>query len=186
MSSRSDTLSPPSSRGLKWHTYSVHAPLESSFVSTLRIPELYSGYLVRLPIRAHTLGTGALSSTRIRLRSGLAVNALLFGTSVFQSTAYGQSLATPEERQQEPATETLQVRILTSQRDLPWVADIMGSDKVSGTIVGVGNTTLPMRCDQDDDPGYASYSVDISKDTDDNDESLAVQIVANNGTDKGG
>jgi hypothetical protein len=58
----------------------------------------------------------------------------------------------------------------------------MGSDPVSGTIEGEGNDILPMRCDEDDDSGYASYSVDISKDTDDNDESLAVQIVANNGT----
>jgi hypothetical protein len=33
----------------------------------------------------------------------------------------------------------------------------MGSDSVSGTIEGEGNDILPMRRDEDDDPGYASY-----------------------------
>src|SRR6266511_5020504 len=82
MISRCTTLSPPSSCGLKWHTYSVHAPLESSFASTFSSPKLYSGYLARLPRRAHTSERGALSSTRIRLRSGLDVSVLTTGTFV--------------------------------------------------------------------------------------------------------
>src|SRR5262245_4051946 len=76
MISRCTTLSPPSACGLEWHTYSVHAPLESTFASTFSSPKLYSGYLARLPRRAHTSEMGALSSTRIRLRSGVDVSVL--------------------------------------------------------------------------------------------------------------
>jgi hypothetical protein len=102
---------------------------------------------------------------------------LLLGTFVFQA-AYAQSLATPEERRQEPTTETLQVRILTSDEDLDWTGTIMGSDMISSTIEGEGDHALLMRCDDDDAEGFGTYSVDVTKE-DDNDEALAIQIVQN-------
>jgi hypothetical protein len=98
---------------------------------------------------------------------------------LWAAPAAAQSLAPTEPQDRH---DMVQVRILTTDGDLDWTGNIMGSDLVSSTIEGEGDDAILMRCDEDDDAGFGSYSVDFTKE-DDNDETLAVQIIANaNGT----
>ena len=70
-----------------------------------------------------------------------------------------QSLA-PTEPQERP--DVVQVRILTSDADLDWTGNIMGSDLVSSTIEGEGDDAILMRCDEDNDGKEGSANISIN------------------------
>jgi hypothetical protein len=56
----------------------------------------------------------------------------------------------------------VQVRILTSDADLDWIGNIMGSDLVSSTIEGEGDDAILTRCDEDNDGREGSANISIN------------------------
>jgi hypothetical protein len=116
--------------------------------------------------------------TKITIGFVVAAVIILAAQLFFQwaTPAAAQSLSDDETTTTNTPT-MLQVRILTSDDDLDWQGNIMGSDMAMSSISGEGDDTAQVRCDDDDGiGGFGTYSVVVMK-MDDNDETLAVQII---------